>query len=84
MIKIEKDFANIPKILQSKNREEAFDKNVKDKKFNHGKTLYKPDELKNRLHKIYNFKCAYCEDTLLNAPKHIEHYRPKDTYYWLA
>ncbi|MEA2099100.1 MAG: HNH endonuclease, partial [Campylobacterota bacterium] len=36
------------------------------------------------LYKIYNLKCVYCEDTLLNVPKHIEHYRPKDIYYWLA
>jgi len=84
MIKVEKNFEDIPKILNSKNRKDAFSQNLKDKAFNHGKTLYKPRELKNRLHKIYNLKCVYCEDTLLNTPKHIEHYRPKDIYYWLA
>lgn len=76
MIKVEKDFANIPKILSSQNRKDAFNKNVKDKAFNNGKTLYKPNKVKARLHKIYNLKCVYCEDSLLNSPKHI--------YYWLA
>lgn len=84
MIKVDKDFDNIPFILNSTNRKEAFDKNIEDKAFNHGKTLYKPEELKNRLYTIYNKKCVYCEDTLLNAPKHIEHYRPKNIYYWLS
>jgi len=84
MIKVEKDFTNVPQILNSSNRRKAFNSNIKDKAFNHGKTLYKPHELKDRLHKIYNLKCVYCEDSLLNSPKHIEHYRPKDIYYWLA
>lgn len=84
MIKVNKDFSDVPEILNSKNRKEAFEKNILDKAFNHGKTLYKPDELKNKLYEIYNLKCVYCEDTLLNSPKHIEHYRPKDIYYWLA
>ncbi len=84
MIKVEKDFNNIPEILKSQNREDAFNSNISDEAFNHGKTLYKPQELKDRLHIIYNKKCVYCEDTLLNSPKAIEHYRPKDIYYWLA
>lgn len=84
MIRVEKDFANVPDILNSDNRKEAFENNIKDEAFSHGKTLYKPDELKIRLHNIYNKKCVYCEDSLLNSPKAIEHYRPKDIYYWLA
>ncbi|WP_321779160.1 HNH endonuclease [Sulfurimonas sp.] len=84
MIKVEKDFSDVPEILNNQKREDAFNSNVSDEAFNHGKTLYKPQELKNRLHVIYNKKCVYCEDTLLNSPKHIEHYRPKDIYFWLA
>lgn len=84
MIKIEKDFDAVPDILNSDNRKKAFKKNTKNKKFDYGKTLYKPDELKKQLHDIYHLKCVYCEDSLLNSPKHIEHYRPKDIYYWLA
>ena len=38
----------------------------------------------NKLKNIYNLKCAYCEESLLDAPKHIEHYRPKNDYYWLS
>jgi len=84
MIKVEKNFSDIPEILNNKKREEAFNNNILDEAFNHGKTLYKPEELKSRLHNIYNKKCVYCEDSLLNSPKAVEHYRPKDTYYWLA
>lgn len=84
MIKVEKDFENIPTILKSKNREEAFKQNKEAKKFIDTKNLYKPKSIQKKLFEIYHGKCAYCEDTLLNAPKHIEHYRPKDTYYWLA
>lgn len=84
MIKVEKDCDNIPTILKSKNREEAFKQNKKANKFIDTKNLYKVKSIQKKLFLIYHAKCAYCEDTLLNAPKHIEHYRPKDTYYWLA
>ena len=84
MIKVKKDFNTVPDILNSDNRKKAFKNNIRDKNFNHGTSLYKPDELKKQLHEIYNLKCVYCEDSLLNAPKHVEHYRPKDIYYWLG
>ena len=84
MIKVEKDFDNVPSILQKKKREEAFNKNIDAKKFLYGKTLYKPSEVKLRLSKIYYNKCAYCEKNISDEPKNIEHYRPKDIYYWLG
>lgn len=84
MIKVEKNFEDVPNILKSKNRKEAFLNNVADKAYNHGKTLYKSTQIFNTLKSIYNLKCAYCEESLLDAPKHIEHYRPKDYYYWLS
>jgi hypothetical protein len=29
------------------------------------------------LHKIFNDKCAYCEETLSGQPGDVEHFRPK-------
>lgn len=84
MTKIEKDFTDIPNILNSDNRKEAFDNNILANKFSDNKNLYKVPSVQKKLNKIYHLKCAYCEQKLLDAPKHIEHYRPKDTYYWLA
>jgi len=84
MIKVKKDFDNVPVILKSPNRKEAFGKNIYDGNFNYGKDLYKVGSVQKRLKTIYNLKCAYCEKKLLDTPKHIEHYRPKDIYYWLA
>lgn len=43
---------------------------------------YKYFDIKERLLVIYNSKCAYCEHKL--ELLHIEHYRPKTKYYWLA
>ncbi|SFV61407.1 hypothetical protein MNB_SV-3-1074 [hydrothermal vent metagenome] len=84
MIKVEKDFANIPTILTQSLREEAFNKNVSSNSYCDDKNRYKVGSVQKRLNAIYHLKCAYCEQKLLDAPKHIEHYRPKDIYYWLA
>jgi uncharacterized protein (TIGR02646 family) len=43
---------------------------------------YKQDDTKTALKNIYHSKCAYCEFTVEQL--HVEHYRPKATYYWLA
>jgi uncharacterized protein (TIGR02646 family) len=84
MIKVEKDFSNIPTILKSDNRKEAFDENISLGCYSDSKNRYKARSVQKKLNEIYNLKCAYCEQKLLDAPKHIEHYRPKNTYYWLA
>jgi uncharacterized protein (TIGR02646 family) len=84
MIKVEKNFLNIPSVLQKENREEAFDNNVSLSRYADSKNRYKVGSVQSRLNKIYYLKCAYCEQKLLDAPKHIEHYRPKNIYYWLA
>ena len=89
MIKVNKRFDNIPDILTLKpkrgnSRQIVFDENIKANKYIDTKNSYKVDSVQKRLNDIYNLKCAYCEDTLLNSPKQIEHYRPKDIYYWLA
>ena len=84
MIKVEKDFTAIPSILNKQNREDAFNKNITAKSFSNGKNLYKTDEVSKKLYAIYNTKCAYCEKNIDDEDKHIEHYRPKKEYYWLA
>ena len=89
MIKVEKDFTNIPNILtqtptRGESREEVFNQNILSSSYCDKNHKYKVDSIQKRLKKIYHLKCAYCEQKLLDAPKHIEHYRPKDTYYWLA
>ena len=39
-------------------------------------------DIKKKLKKIYNNKCAYCEQKVEQIQ--IEHYRPKSKYWWLA
>lgn len=84
MIKVNKDFTDIPAILKSQNRKDAFDTNIFSSQYADEKNLYKVGSVQKKLNEIYHLKCAYCEQKLLDAPKHVEHYRPKDTYYWLA
>ncbi len=84
MIKVEKDFDNIPIILTQQSREDAFNDNTSSTSYCDDKNRYKVGSVQKSLNEIYHLKCAYCEQKLLDAPKHIEHYRPKDIYYWLA
>lgn len=84
MIRVVKNLDNVPTILKSANREEAFNRNVLEKEYVDSKNLYKVGSVQKLLKELYYLKCAYCEQKLLDAPKHIEHYRPKDIYYWLA
>ncbi|AHJ12458.1 retron system putative HNH endonuclease [Sulfurospirillum multivorans] len=84
MTKVEKNFEDIPSILKHASRKDAFEKNVNARAYSFGKTLYKTKEAQKNLKEIYHLKCAFCEKKLLDADKHIEHYRSKNTYYWLA
>lgn len=43
---------------------------------------YKLDDIRDALNIIYKGKCAFCEQK--EELTHVEHYRPKDIYYWLA
>ncbi|MGJ7515033.1 HNH endonuclease [Pseudomonas baetica] len=57
-------------------------------------SLYKHDEVKQKLHQLFHGKCAYCETFYsANGPVDVEHYRPKGAvaedpkhpgYWWLA
>lgn len=84
MIAIVKDFAEIPKVLLNDTRLKAFEQNRLAGRFCANNDTYKPKDLKVALEKIYYKKCVYCEKSLLDAFSHIEHYRPKSIYFWLA
>jgi len=84
MIKVEKNLADIPSILTQSTREIAFNHNILVGKYDDPNHRYKVNSIQKKLKKIYHLKCAFCEKKLLDAPKHIEHYRPKAIYYWLA
>lgn len=43
---------------------------------------YKKDDIKSVLKTIHYHKCAFCESKTESL--HVEHFRPKTTYYWLA
>ncbi len=85
MIKINKNLSIIPKSLTSETTNQK--RNEQIEKHKHMKEYderYKTDDIKLALEKIYHKKCAYCEQNVGDFYYHIEHYRPKDTYYWLA
>jgi len=84
MRKIKKDLEDIPLILTNDSRKDAFQKNIDDHAYLHGKGLYKTDSVQKKLNAIYFNKCVYCEKDISDEDKHIEHYRPKSRYYWLA
>lgn len=84
MTKVNKNFSDIPDILKNETRENIFNANIKAGKYIDKSNLYKTSSVQKELTKIYYFKCAYCEKKLLDTDLHIEHYRPKSVYYWLA
>ncbi|MDO6808881.1 HNH endonuclease [Zobellia galactanivorans] len=49
---------------------------------NNYNSRYKQSDIQAALRLIYKRKCAYCEQKIEQS--HIEHYRPKKKYYWLA
>ena len=48
------------------------------------KSLYAQQDVKDTLKNDQNTKCAYCEKSLVDEQKHVEHYRPKKRYPKLA
>ena len=85
MIKINKNTTDIPKSLKSRNTQEKLSQLCEEKKFiyeNRFEQVYKNTEIKKKLKTIYNNKCVYCEQKVEQI--HVEHYRPKSKYWWLA
>lgn len=99
MIKIEKDILSVPNSLQVPLKE-FFSGNIpRPAKTTHTRRLelikagkyidqtiyssrYKQNDTQTALKDIYKNKCAFCEQKLEQS--HVEHYRPKHTYYWLT
>lgn len=81
MISINKP-KTVPSVLNDKTAQHGFQKNI-DANSYVGKDIYK--KVKKELEEIYHCKCAYCEtDIKAGGYNHVEHYRPKNDYYWLA
>ncbi|MFR5659485.1 MAG: retron system putative HNH endonuclease [Butyricimonas faecihominis] len=100
MIKINKDINDIPQSLvpavvenfpngripkpcrtTHTRRKELIDQGeyIDNKNYN---SRYKQSDIKEKLKVIYHGKCAFCEQKVEQL--HVEHYRPKGIYYWLA
>lgn len=88
MKKINKDLKDIPvsltaddKKLTHKKRLEiiAKKKYINEQSYN---DRYKTDDIKDKLKHLYNNKCVFCEQKV--EQYHVEHFRPKNIYYWLA
>ena len=72
----------VPSVLNDTTAQQEFQKNI-DAESYVGKDIYK--KVKNKLEDIYHCKCAYCETNItVSGYSHVEHYRPKNEYYWLA
>jgi len=97
MRKVEKDLSVVPESLNSTanlKRNSVITQKKYPKKKKKVDEQYKKDDTKKFLIKIYHNKCAYCEQKLLQViPQNvrlpdetstIDHYRPKNKYYWLA
>jgi len=93
MIKIEKDLAQVPASLQvpPMNRSARATHRIRERLVRQGQypkksstidKRYKMEDIKDALFKIYNGKCAFCEQRVERW--HVEHFRPKSVYYWLA
>lgn len=92
---IDKSKAVRPASLTDEQRQEAFEENAAGKHYK-SDDKYKTKEVQSALNEVYNKKCAYCEKQLTDAPKNIDHYRPKiadsrrkncdasHSYFWLA
>lgn len=88
MRRIEKDLTDIPESLVVDNTKTTHKhrKNlivngryIDNSTYN---SWYKTNDIKEKLNSLYHHKCAYCEDHAEQT--HVDHYRPKKKYYWLA
>lgn len=99
MIKIEKDKTLVPDSLQIPNNEFFPNGIPQPSETTHQRRLelitlgryrdepiynsrYKQTDTHTLLKNIYHNKCAFCEQIVEQG--HIEHYRPKKKYFWLA
>jgi uncharacterized protein (TIGR02646 family) len=100
MIKIDKDIEDIPESLipaiadmfrdgriakmaktTHARRKELIDNESYIDHVNYN-SRYKTNDITDKLKNIYKSKCAFCEQKVEQL--HVEHFRPKVKYYWLA
>jgi len=93
MIRVYKNLKDVPNSLRYDRITYKLDSCIQEKKYKKKyKSAFKDSDTKELLSKIYNGKCAFCEQKIYksinNSKKNnietIEHYRPKGIYYWLA
>jgi hypothetical protein len=95
MKKVAKNFIIIPSSLSSNNCKNKVTISLLEKgSHTFSPSYYASKIIKSNLFKIYNNKCAFCEnDTTAGASLQVEHYRPKAKvteevnhpgYYWLG
>ncbi len=85
MIKINKDSKNVPASLNNATTQQRRDELIEVGRYiDEGKynNRYKGRDVKSRLKALYRGKCAFCEQCIEQF--HVEHFRPKRIYYWLA
>ena len=85
MIKIDKDLKDVPPSLDnSTTKQRRNELIVAGRYINQGKyhNRYKQQDVKQQLKELYRGKCAFCEQCIEQF--HVEHFRPKSIYYWLA
>lgn len=85
MIKVFKDYNDIPPKLLSTSAQKKLEEILKTKKvilLSHIIDEYQ--EVKPKLLQIYHNKCAYCEQKIEHNKSIIERYRPRSLYYWLT
>ncbi len=84
MREITKDLSKIPESLKNSTTEKHFNSAIESGEFSKKSDRYKQSDTKEELEDIYHKKCAYCEKSLLDGFKHIDHFRPKKLYHWLG
>ena len=85
MIKIEKDLNDIPSTLNSAKTDQRRKELIEYGRYINNSiydSRYKLKDIKEKLRSIYKNKCAFCEQRIEQFA--VEHFRPKNIYYWLA
>jgi uncharacterized protein (TIGR02646 family) len=85
MKSIEKDLSKIPESLQSELTNQRRNELIEARAYiseDIYHSRYKTNDVKEALASLYQRKCAFCEQSIESF--HVEHFRPKSVYYWLA
>jgi hypothetical protein len=77
MIKVNKEFVQVPRSLLSLKNRKAFESNIQAGEYICTDVCYKGADVKKQLEAIYHKKCAFCEKDLLDTTRAVEHFRPK-------